>query len=480
MDSQECSLDNVDDFVGGYDFEDFEDEAGARPDFSCLSPEEIIAAQKREVSQIAELLQISASGASNLLRSYGWKTEKLLTKYFDNPEEVLEEAGLLAGNGHTGEAVLDGEEECLVCTEEVGADESCALTCGHRICHGCWNSYLTMKITEGEVQRVSCPAVDCKLTIPDEVVKKLVDKPIYEKYLHFVTKSFVEDNTHVTWCPAPGCGNAITTDMISGQVVQCSCSFHFCFSCHHEAHAPASCEQVRTWSKKCSDDSETGHWMGANTKSCPRCSVYVEKNGGCNHMTCRQCSYEWCWMCTKVWKGHDDFYSCARYEKAEKKRAKQSGKTKKQSKLQAQEQEREQKRVALERYIKFYDKYLEYDNAVKGSQLRDKSHALIQQLQTEQTTLTEVKFIEKATDILLECYGAIKYSYVYAYFLDDNSTEKEIFSLHQENMIQTCTQMKGLLEAPNILQRRTEVVDLTKLASKRKTNLVETEASTAV
>jgi ariadne-1 len=181
----------------------------------------------------------------------------------------------------------------------------------------------------------------------------------------------------------------------------------------------------------------------------------------------------------KVWKGHDDFYSCGRYEKAEKKRQKQSGKSKKQSKLQAQEQEREQKRVALERYIKFYDKYLEYDNQVKNSQLRDKAHALIQQLQTEQTTLTEVKFIEKATDVLLECYGSIKYSYVYAFFLDDSSTEKEIFSLHQENMIQTCGQMKTILESPasTILQRRTEVVDLTKLAAKRKTNLIETEVT---
>jgi len=193
-------------------------------------------------------------------------------------------------------------------------------------------------------------------------------------------------------------------------------------------------------------------------------------------MTCRQCTYEWCWMCTKVWKGHDDFYACARFEKAEKKKAKLSGKGKKQSKLQTLEQEREQKKLALERYIKFYDKYLEYDNTVKNAQFRDKSRALIQQLQSEQTTLTEVKFIEKATDTLLECFGAIKYSFVYAYFLDDGSTEKEIFAMHQENMIQTCNLLKSLLEGGGVLQRRTEVVDLTKLASKRKQNLVETES----
>jgi len=39
-----------------------------------------------------------------------------------------------------------------------------------------------------------------------------------------------------------------------------------CFSCHHEAHA--SCKQVKLWQKKCNDDLETGHWLGANTKDC--------------------------------------------------------------------------------------------------------------------------------------------------------------------------------------------------------------------
>jgi ariadne-1 len=179
-----------------------------------------------------------------------------------------------------------------------------------------------MKITDGEVYRLSCPAVGCRRNVPDEVVKKLVEKPVYEKYLRFVTKSFVEDNSLITWCPYPRCANAITTDMVRGHIVQCSCSFRFCFSCHHEAHSPSSCDQIIQWAKKCSSDSETGLWLGVNTKACPNCNVYVEKNGGCNHMNCRQCSHEWCWMCMKTWKGHEDYYTCNRYEKLQRKKEK--------------------------------------------------------------------------------------------------------------------------------------------------------------
>lgn len=51
------------------------------------------------------------------------------------------------------------------------------------------------------------------------------------------------------------------------------------------------------WLQKCKDDSETANWISAHTKDCPKCQSAIEKNGGCNHMTCRKCRYEFCWVC---------------------------------------------------------------------------------------------------------------------------------------------------------------------------------------
>jgi len=292
------------------------------PNFSCLTQEEIIQTQKKLIQEISEKLNISPSNAANLLRHYRWKVELLHQQYWPSPDKVFKEVGLVCVTPDADdEYKLEGEGECLVCCEIVDENDCCSLKCRHRFCNDCWSCYLKVKITEGEVARINCPALNCKYTVPDQLVQKLVDKEIYEKYLRFVTKTFVEDNAHITWCPAPRCGNAITADMLHGTTVKCRCGFSFCFSCHNEAHAPATCEQVKLWQKKCSDDSETSHWLGANTKECPRCTVVVEKNGGCNHMTCRQCTHEWCWMCHKPWKGHTDYYSCARYEKAQKKKA---------------------------------------------------------------------------------------------------------------------------------------------------------------
>jgi ariadne-1 len=55
---------------------------------------------------------------------------------------------------------------------------------------------------------------------------------------------------------------------------------------------------------KCKNESKTANWILANTKPCPKCSSRIEKNQGCNHMTCQKCKYEFCWICMGDWTVH--------------------------------------------------------------------------------------------------------------------------------------------------------------------------------
>ena len=52
--------------------------------------------------------------------------------------------------------------------------------------------------------------------------------------------------------------------------------------------------------------------MLAKVEPCPNCGMKLQKNGGCPHMRCTKCKYEFCWNCLGSYKGyrHVDNYTC--------------------------------------------------------------------------------------------------------------------------------------------------------------------------
>lgn len=51
-------------------------------------------------------------------------------------------------------------------------------------------------------------------------------------------------------------------------------------------------------------EADTARLITRATKPCPTCGTRIEKAGGCNHMTCRQCKAHWCWICGQPWSMH--------------------------------------------------------------------------------------------------------------------------------------------------------------------------------
>jgi hypothetical protein len=52
-------------------------------------------------------------------------------------------------------------------------------------------------------------------------------------------------------------------------------------------------------------DKEFEEWRSHKiVKRCPCCRMWTEKNEGCNHMTCVECKFQWCWLCQKPYSSN--------------------------------------------------------------------------------------------------------------------------------------------------------------------------------
>ena len=86
---------------------------------------------------------------------------------------------------------------------------------------------------------------------------------------------------------------------------QCAeCQLIFCGR-HGTAHPGQNCHEFELEQARALKLNED--YLGsAAVHSCPSCANPIEKNGGCMHMTCSQCHYEFCWCCRYSWKLHTD------------------------------------------------------------------------------------------------------------------------------------------------------------------------------
>lgn len=90
----------------------------------------------------------------------------------------------------------------------------------------------------------TCDGAAWLTQVPRTVLQRVSSDQEQEKLSSFELRSYVEDNKRLTWCPAPGCENAVecVRDLAPGEPldVACKCGAAFCFSCKEEAHRPVS------------------------------------------------------------------------------------------------------------------------------------------------------------------------------------------------------------------------------------------------
>ncbi|KAK0611610.1 IBR domain-containing protein [Immersiella caudata] len=476
-----------DDMSGAEDF-DFDDEPdpdlGMSKDFErkkkvaydisfkVFQPTDIQRQQDELVNEVNMILDISKEEAAILLRHFRWNKERLIEDYMDRPHQVLEAAGLAQTAARLPRLETIPGFVCDICCEDEEGLQSFAIKCGHRYCVDCYRQYLFQKIREeGEAARIQCPSDGCNLIIDARSLDLLVTADLADRYHELLTRTYVEDKDCLKWCPAPDCQNAIECGVKKKDLdkvvptVSCLCGHRFCFGCILNDHQPAPCELVKKWLKKCADDSETANWISANTKECPKCNSTIEKNGGCNHMTCRKCKHEFCWMCMGLWSEHGtSWYSCNRFEE-------KSGTDARDAQAKS--------RVSLERYLHYYNRYANHEQSARlDKNIYIKTEQKMVQLQKESgMSWIEVQYLNAASQALQTCRQTLMWTYAFAFYLARNNLT-EIFEDNQKDLEMAVEALSGMFEKPvsELSNVKVEMLDKTSYCNKRRVILLEDTA----
>ena len=187
--------------------------------------------------------------------------------------------------------------------------ENNKIICCNLFCNNCWLNYLKTLISESKVDNIKCMNHNCYYLISEEFVLKHIseDKNLIEKYKRFKKRVEIFKDKNKKLCPNPDCEIYLQKSEIS-KYVECEFGHKYCFECLKPPHGNKPCDN--------NIDTKFMNWKkGKRVKKCPRCQIYTEKNEGCNHMTCVNCKYQWCWLCEEQYNyGHYDSGKCAGHQ----------------------------------------------------------------------------------------------------------------------------------------------------------------------
>ena len=168
------------------------------------------------------------------------------------------------------------------------------LKCGHLGCNSCLYKYIKGKIKYDMLSKITCFGDGCNQIISDDFINKKMQgkKRLLKKYEEAKYKAEIRGDPHKKFCPYPDCSGYLLKNDNDDKYVFCNINKNhkYCFICLKAWHGKINCDQeidkdLKTWTN------------GKIIKNCPNCKFYTEKNGGCNHLTCPECKFQWCWLC---------------------------------------------------------------------------------------------------------------------------------------------------------------------------------------
>ena len=221
------------------------------------------------------LYNLNKSENSSITESYLSKSTKI-KDYSINIEKIIE------------------NKICTICEEEYEQSNYTTLEkCKHSFCKSCWINYLIVNINEKKLIKIKCMESSCNEILSENFIYALINdnNELILQFNENKLRQEILENPRKKFCPFPDCNSYARRNNKKENTVKCGNGHSFCFYCLKESHE-GKCgkeldEKMEEFAKK------------KFIKKCPKCNIWSEKISGCNHITCIECGYQWCWLCNE-------------------------------------------------------------------------------------------------------------------------------------------------------------------------------------
>ena len=218
---------------------------------------------------------------------------------------------------------------CNICMDELPLEEMYIIdNCHHQTCRNCLKRQIEIAVTDKEVH-IHCPIEGCKENIDfaqASQILRLVEpeqsSAVLQQYDEILMEEAMRKDPDYRRCYniiADGeqkkvCNTYARRVMRveNSELFECEeCKLVFCGKCSMPEHV-GTCEEFMRQVELAQGDANKAAFAIYKSKmhlhQCAKCNRMIEKNKGCNHMTCR-CGYEYCYVCGKEWTRNHS-YNC--------------------------------------------------------------------------------------------------------------------------------------------------------------------------
>ncbi|XP_071962288.1 E3 ubiquitin-protein ligase RNF14-like [Antedon mediterranea] len=228
---------------------------------------------------------------------------------------------------------LQETHECEVCFDVKPGEEFYRLnSCFHHFCYDCFHDYCELHVTEGTVKALTCPHQECKTPLPPRLLRQVLGDEKYQRWERLLLQKTLESMDDIDWCvrcqmPATKESQVDGASSEKANLAFCTyCFYSYCSQCKDPWHVGTPCktadeklqeleeedkgmtsEELYIKRLQLTQEIQSAEEIKKVSRKCPGCLIPIQKNFGCNHMSCSQCHTSFCWRCGKIIIGYDHF-----------------------------------------------------------------------------------------------------------------------------------------------------------------------------